>query len=142
MLGIDLGDNNIIDMKYLYYMMSINFYIKSMESFIILSVMWYERLTKCHLLHTDPSEFRELGKTRQVTCFPFIKFEPLDLYWTYFLAFQTTTPKIPPMRFMSLNHEPKMRWCAMSLNHGLQRLFVYIWAPLPLEFYWTYFLAF
>ena len=50
-------------------MMNINFYVKSMESFIILSVMGYERLTKCYLLHTDPLEFRELGKTCQVTCF-------------------------------------------------------------------------
>ena len=39
MLRIDLDDNNIIDMKYLYYMMNINFYVKSMWSFIILSVM-------------------------------------------------------------------------------------------------------
>ena len=49
--------------------MDINFYVKSMESFIILSVMWYERLTKCYLLHIDPSEFRELEKTCQATCF-------------------------------------------------------------------------
>ena len=32
--------------------------------------MWYERLTKCYLLHTNPSEFKELEKTRQATCFP------------------------------------------------------------------------
>ena len=51
-------------------MIDINFYVKSMESFIILSIMWYERLTKCYLLHTDPSEFRELGKTCQITSFP------------------------------------------------------------------------
>ena len=51
-------------------MMDINFYVKSTGSFIILSVMWYERLTKCYVLHTDPSEFRELGKTCQATCFP------------------------------------------------------------------------
>ena len=43
--------------------MNINFYVKSMESFIILSVMWYEKFTKCYLLHTDPLEFKELGKT-------------------------------------------------------------------------------
>ena len=49
--------------------MNINFYVKSMESFIILSVMWYERLTKCYLFHTNPSEFRELRKTCQATCF-------------------------------------------------------------------------
>ena len=51
-------------------MMDINFYVKSMGSFIILSVMWYERLTKYYLLHINPSEFRELGKTCQATCFP------------------------------------------------------------------------
>ena len=50
--------------------MDINFYVKSMRSFIILSVMWYERLIKCYLLHTDPSEFKALGKTCQATCFP------------------------------------------------------------------------
>ena len=51
-------------------MMNINFYVNSMGSSIILNVMWYKRLTKCYLLHTDPSEFRELGKTYQATCFP------------------------------------------------------------------------
>ena len=39
MLGIDLDDNNIIDMKSLYYMININFYVNNIESFIILSVM-------------------------------------------------------------------------------------------------------
>jgi len=43
--------------------MSFNFYVKSMESFIILSIVWYERLTRCYLLHTDLSRFWELGKT-------------------------------------------------------------------------------
>ena len=27
----------------------------------------------------------------------FINFEPLEIYWTYFLVLQTMTPKIPPM---------------------------------------------
>ena len=97
--------------------MNINFYGKSMRSFIILSVMWYERLTRWYILHIDPSEFKELGKTCQATCFPF--FELLELYWTYFLALQITTPKICSMRLMSLDHEPRMRCCAMSLNYGL-----------------------
>ena len=35
------------------------------------------------------------------------QFEPLEFYWTYFLALQTTTPKIPPMRLMSLDYEQK-----------------------------------
>ena len=76
MLGIDLyKNNNIINMKCHNYILKlilydINFYVKSIGSFIILSVMWYKRLTKCYLLHTNPSEFRELGKTCQATCFP------------------------------------------------------------------------
>ena len=40
-----------------------------MRSFIILSVMRYERLTRCYILHTDLSEFKELDKTCQATCF-------------------------------------------------------------------------
>ena len=53
----------------------------------------------------------------------FINFELLEFYWTYFLTLQTTTPKIPPMRLMNLDHEQKMRRCAMSLNHGFWCLF-------------------
>ena len=40
----------------------------------------------------------------------FINFKPLELYWTYLLDLQTMTPKVSPKRFMSLDHEPKMRW--------------------------------
>ena len=40
----------------------------------------------------------------------FINFKPLELYWTYLLALQTTTPKVSPKKLMSLDHEPKMRW--------------------------------
>ena len=40
----------------------------------------------------------------------FINFKPLELYWTYLLAVQTTTPKVSPKRLMSLDHKPKMRW--------------------------------
>ena len=76
-LGIDLYENNkIINMEWYDYilklilLMDINFYVKSIGSFIILSVMWYERLIKCCLLHTNPSEIKELGKTYQATCFP------------------------------------------------------------------------
>ena len=101
-------------------MMDINFYVKSMRSFIILSVMWYKRLTKCYLLHINPSKFRVqgIGKDMSSNMLSFINFEPLELYWTYFLALQTTTPKIPPIRLMSLDHEPKMRCCAISSNYG------------------------
>ena len=40
----------------------------------------------------------------------FINFKPLELYWTYLLALQTTTPKVSPKRLMSLDHKPKVRW--------------------------------
>ena len=40
----------------------------------------------------------------------FINFKTLELYWTYLLALQTTTPKVSPKRLMSLGHKPKMRW--------------------------------
>ena len=40
----------------------------------------------------------------------FINFKPLELYWTYLLALQITTPKVSLKRLMSLDHKPKMRW--------------------------------
>ena len=40
----------------------------------------------------------------------FINFKSLELYWTYLLALQTTTPKVSPKRLMSFGHKPKMRW--------------------------------
>ena len=107
-------------------MMDINFYVKSMESFTILSVMWYERLTQMLPIAHRPVRVQGIGEDTPSNMLSFINFEPLELYWTYFLALQTTTPKIPPMRLMS----QKMRWCAMSLNHGLWHLFMWIWALL------------
>ena len=104
--------------------MNINFYVKSMGSFIILSVMWYERFTQMLPIAHWPIRVQRIGEDTPNNMLSFINFEPLEIYWTYFLALQTTTPKIPTMRLMSLDHEPKMRWCAMSLNHGLWRLFV------------------
>ena len=49
----------------------------------------------------------------------FIIFKPLEFYWTYILALQTTTPKISLKRLMSLDHKPKMRWRTLG--------FVVIW---------------
>ena len=40
----------------------------------------------------------------------FINFKPLEFYWTYLLALQTTTPKVFLERHMSLGHKPKIRW--------------------------------
>ena len=58
-----------------------------------------------------------VGEDMPSNMLSFINFEPLEFYWTYYLPLQTTTPKIPPMRLMSLDHEPKMR-CAKSSNYG------------------------
>ena len=54
----------------------------------------------------------------------FINFKLLELYWTYLLALQTTTPTVFPRRFMSLDHKPKIRWRTSSFvvilcNYGL-----------------------
>ena len=99
-------------------MININFYIKSMESFIILSIMWYERFTQILPITHWPVRVQGIEEDTPSNMLSFINFEPLELYWTYFLVIQTTTPKIPPIRLMSLDHEPKMRWCTMSLNTG------------------------
>ena len=40
----------------------------------------------------------------------FINFKPLEFYWTYLFALQTTTPKISLKWLMNLDHKPKMRW--------------------------------
>ena len=40
----------------------------------------------------------------------FINFKLLEFYWTYFLALQTTRPKVSPKRLMRLDHKPKIRW--------------------------------
>ena len=87
--------------------MNINFYVKSMGSFTILSVMWYERLTQMLPIAHRPVRVQGIGEDTPSNMLSFINFEPLEIYWTYFLALQTTTPKIPPMRLMSLDHEPK-----------------------------------
>ena len=129
--------NTIITFLNLYYIMNINFYVKSIGSFIILSVMWYERLTKCYLLHTEPSEFRELGKTCQATCFPLStlnhwsftehtswpskprlpKFPRWDL-WAWIMSQKWDV--VPWARTMGLD-EIISRWI---LDHGLWRHFV------------------
>ena len=73
-------------------------------------------LPKCYLLHTDPSKFRELGKTCQATCFPLSTLN----HWSF--TEHTSWPSKPRLpkfrRLMSLDHKPKMRCCAMSSNYG------------------------
>ena len=113
-------------------MMNINFYVKSMESFIILNVMWHERFIQMLPIAHWPVRIQRIGKNMPSNMLSFINFEPLEFHWTYFLTLQTMTFKIPPMKFMSLDHKPKMRWCAMSLNHGLWCFFLckygFFWA--------------
>ena len=54
-----------------------------------------------------PVKVQGIGEDMPSNMLSFINFEPLEFYWTYFLALQTTTPKIPPMRLMSLDYEQK-----------------------------------
>ena len=80
--------------------------------------MWYERFTQMLPFAHWPVRVQGIREDMPSNMLSFINFEPLELYWTYFLALQTTTPKILLMRLMSLDHEPKMRCCAMSSNYG------------------------
>ena len=81
-------------------------------------LIWCERLTQMLPFAYWPFRVQGIGKDMPSNMLSFINYEPLKLYWTYFLALQTTTPIIPPMRLMSLDHESKMRCCAMSSNYG------------------------
>ena len=87
-------------------------------------------LPKCYLLHTDPSEFRELGKTRQATCFLLSTLN----HWSFIKhtswPSKPRLPKFPWWDSLAWIISQKMRWCVVSLNHGLWNLFVWIWALL------------
>ena len=80
--------------------------------------MWYERLIQMLPFAHWPVKVQGIEEDMPSNMLSFINFKSLELYWTYFLVLQTTTPKIPPIRLMSLDHEPKMRCCAMSSNYG------------------------
>ena len=99
--------------------MNINFLYKEYGEFYHFKyyMIWeaYQILPITHW----PIRVQGIGEDMPNNIFSFINFEPLELYWTFFLALQTTTPQIPPMRLMSLGHQPKMRCCAMSLNYRL-----------------------
>ena len=72
--------------------MNTNFYVKSMGSFIILSVMWYDRLTQMLPIAHWLVRVQGIGEDTPSNMLSFINFEPLEFYWAYFLALQTTTP--------------------------------------------------
>ena len=122
-------------------MMDINFYVKSMRSFTILSVVWYERLTQILPIAHRLVRVQGIEEDTPSNMFSFINFEPLELYWTYFLALQTTTPKIPQMRLMSLDHELKMRCCGISSNYGPWWDYITMsfgpWASASFSWIWT-----
>ena len=72
--------------------------------------------------------------------FFFINFKPLELYWTYLLALQTTTPKVSPRRLMSLDHKPKMRWRTLGFVVILCKYGLLLKKPLAIivrEVIWT-----
>ena len=85
-------------------------------------------LPKCYLLHTDPLEFRKLGKTCQATCFPLSTLNHWSFTEHTSWPSKPRLPKFPQWDSWAWIMSQKMRWCAMSLNHGLWRLFVWIWA--------------
>ena len=87
-------------------------------------------LSKCYLLHTNPSEFRELGKTCQATCFPLSTLNHWSFTEHTSWPFKPWLPKFPQWDSWAWIMSQKMRWCAMSLNHELWRIFVWIWALL------------
>ena len=78
----------------------------------------HKRLTQMLPFAHWPVRVQGIGEDMPSNMLSFINFESLGLYWTYLLALQTTTPKNPPIRLMSLDHEPKMRCYAMSSNYG------------------------
>ena len=88
-----------------------------------------------------PVRVQGIGEDMPSNILSFINFEPLEVYWTYFLALQTTTPKIPPMRLMSLDHELKMRCCGMSSNYGTWWDYITMsfgpWASASFSWIWT-----
>ena len=71
-----------------------------------------------------------MGKTCQATCFPLSTLN----HWSF--TEHTSWPskprllKVPRWDSWAWILSQKMRWCAMSLNHGLWCLFVWIWALL------------
>ena len=79
--------------------------------------MWYDRLTQMLPIAHWLVRVQGIGEDTPSNMLSFINFEPLEFYWTYVLALQTTTPKILPMRLMILDHKPKIRCCAMSSNY-------------------------
>ena len=63
----------------------------------------------------------------------FINFKPLELYWIYLLALQTTTPKVSPKRLMSLDHKPKMRRCTLGFVVILCKYELLLMKPLTMS---------
>ena len=111
--------------------MNINFYVKSMGSFIHFKCLCDVRgLPKCYLLYVDPSEFRELGKTCQATCFPLSTLNHLSFTEHTSWPSKPRLPKFPRWNSWAWIMSQKIRWCAKSLNHGLWRLFMWIWVLL------------
>ena len=60
--------------------MDINFYVKSMGSFTILSVMWYERFTQMLPITHRPVKVQGIGEDMPSNMLSFINFEPLEFY--------------------------------------------------------------
>ena len=133
-------------------MMNINFYVKSIKIFIILSVMWYERLTQMLPIAYQPVRVQGIGEDTLSNMLSFINFEPLELYWTYFLALQNHDSQNSPYETHELGSWVK-KWddvlwawtmsfdaslCKYGLFWILQEIFpksmiVLTWHELPMK---------
>ena len=108
--------------------------------------MWYERLTKCYLLHTDLLEFRELGKTCQATYFPL----SILNHWSFTehtsWPSKPRLPKFPPWDSwawimnqkwdvvpMSSNYGPWWDYIVMSFGPWDSASFLWIWTLLDFK---------
>ena len=60
--------------------MNINFYVKSMKSFTILSVIWYEKITQMLPIAHRPIRVQGIGEDTSNNMLSFINFELLELY--------------------------------------------------------------
>ena len=104
MLGIGLNENNNLNyMKYYNYIFKLilydehRFLCKENEEFYHCKcyVIWeaYQMLPIAHW----PVRVQGIGENMPSNMLSFINFEPLELYWTYFLALLISQKRIDPL---------------------------------------------
>ena len=91
--------------------MSIKFYEKEQWGISSSKVLCDKRCLSYVTCYTRTHQSSRSWRRHNKQHVSFINFKPLEIYWIYLLALQTTTPKVSLKRLMSLDHKPKMRWC-------------------------------